>query len=99
MAPAHSYQAIRYIELNPTRAGLVQNPLEYPWSTAAYHAGLGKPLPGICLSPLEGVLDAPNWAEYLAVPESESDRLILRSLTARGRRWNLIGQTELGAAP
>lgn len=31
----------RYIELNPVRAGMVEHPAEYPWSS--YHAnGLGK---------------------------------------------------------
>jgi putative transposase len=29
----------RYIELNPVRALLVANPLDYPWSSYAHHAG------------------------------------------------------------
>jgi putative transposase len=28
----------RYIELNPVRAGLVQDPLQYPWSSHAHYA-------------------------------------------------------------
>jgi putative transposase len=28
----------RYIELNPVRAGLVQHPLQYPWSSHAHYA-------------------------------------------------------------
>ena len=31
----------RYIELNPVRAGMVSNPVEYPWSSYQAH-GLGK---------------------------------------------------------
>jgi putative transposase len=30
-------QAARYIELNPVRAGLVDRPEDYPWSSAASH--------------------------------------------------------------
>lgn len=30
----------RYIELNPVRAHLVANPLDYPWSSYAHHAGV-----------------------------------------------------------
>lgn len=29
----------RYIELNPVRAGMVQAPLDYPWSSYAHHVG------------------------------------------------------------
>lgn len=34
----------RYIELNPVRAGLVDDPAEYPWSSFSHHA-LGTPDP------------------------------------------------------
>lgn len=35
----------RYIELNPVRAGLVNHPVEYPWSSHAHYAlGAGNPL-------------------------------------------------------
>jgi putative transposase len=30
---------IRYIELNPVRAGMVADPAEYPWSSARFHLG------------------------------------------------------------
>ena len=33
----------RYIELNPVRAGMVEHPAEYPWSSYQYNA-LGKPI-------------------------------------------------------
>ena len=29
----------RFIELNPVRAGLVTNPIDYPWSSYAHHVG------------------------------------------------------------
>src|SRR3972149_2765159 len=31
------FAATRYVELNPVRAGLVEDPAAYPWSSAAAH--------------------------------------------------------------
>ncbi|MCX5973327.1 MAG: transposase [Coprothermobacterota bacterium] len=36
----HLIAAARYIERNPVRAGIVRDAWEYPWSSAAYHAGM-----------------------------------------------------------
>lgn len=35
----HLIAAVRYIERNPVRAGIVRDAWEYPWSSAAYHCG------------------------------------------------------------
>ena len=40
---AHFWAALRYAELNPVRAGLVQTPEAWPWSSAAAHCGLAPP--------------------------------------------------------
>jgi putative transposase len=37
------WTAIRYVELNPVRAGMVSNPLDYRWSSAALHANGPSP--------------------------------------------------------
>jgi len=37
---AHLWAAIRYVERNPVRAGMVSNAEEYYWSSAAFHVGL-----------------------------------------------------------
>ena len=39
----HFSAALRYAELNPVRAGLVQEPEEWPWSSAAAHCGTAAP--------------------------------------------------------
>jgi putative transposase len=41
---AYLLACYRYIELNPLRAGMVQDPVEYPWSNSRWHA-LGQPDP------------------------------------------------------
>src|SRR6266446_2953558 len=34
---AHFWAAMRYVERNPVRAGLVSKAEDYPWSSAAFH--------------------------------------------------------------
>ncbi|HEY2379708.1 MAG TPA: transposase [Terriglobia bacterium] len=36
----HFLAAVRYVELNPVRAGMIQRAEEYPWSSARFHCGL-----------------------------------------------------------
>lgn len=38
----HLFAAIRYVERNPVRAGIVSTADEYEWSSAAFHLGLKK---------------------------------------------------------
>jgi putative transposase len=35
----HFLRSLVYVDKNPVRAGLVENPFEYPWSSAAFHYG------------------------------------------------------------
>lgn len=35
----HLIAAVRYVERNPVRAGIVKEAWEYPWSSAAFHTG------------------------------------------------------------
>jgi putative transposase len=39
----HLWAALRYIELNPVRAGMVAQPEDYSWASAASHCGLAEP--------------------------------------------------------
>jgi putative transposase len=39
-ADAYFLACVRYIELNPLRSQLAFDPLEYPWSSYAHHAGV-----------------------------------------------------------
>jgi len=38
----HLWKALRYVELNPVRAGLVTSAALWPWSSAAAHCGTGE---------------------------------------------------------
>lgn len=50
---AYLFSCMRYIELNPVRAGMVGHPGEYPWSSYSQNAGGA---PGGILSPREEYL-------------------------------------------
>ncbi len=70
MDERHAVAALRYVERNPVRVGLVERPWEYEWSSAARHAGVaeGDPLLGD-----DGWFDelAGGWREFLLVPDEE----------------------------
>lgn len=62
---AYTYSAIRYVEQNPVRAGMVSDPSEYRWSSTRVHLGL---ISNKILSPIPSSY-APRtveqWHEYL----------------------------------
>jgi putative transposase len=79
---AHARAAVRYVERNPVRAGLVARAEDYPWSSAAARCGRRRdPLLAEVL-PLKNTI--PNWAAWLAkgTPQEELDRI--RQLTRIG---------------
>ena len=55
MDDTHCWMALRYIELNPVRAGLVRDPWDWPWSSARAHVtGVDE----------TGMLDMELWGKY-----------------------------------
>src|SRR5208337_4466498 len=58
----HLLTAARYVELNPVRAGLVQAPSRYRWSSAAAHLR-GRDDVLVQVAPLLQM--APNWRRLL----------------------------------
>jgi REP element-mobilizing transposase RayT len=49
---SYGLELSRYIALNPVRAGLVERPEQWAWSSYAAHAGLAKPPQWLALDPL-----------------------------------------------
>ena len=83
MDEPHAWEAVRFVERNPLRAGLVLRPDRYPWSSAGGHAGLRKdPL-------LSGALESrgkvKNWAEWLRAGEDAALVQTIRASTRTGR--------------
>ncbi len=79
----HVYAAVRYVERNPIRGGLVSSPDDYPWSSAKAHIAGEKNsvLSGSCFL-TETVTD---WQQYLGMgPNSEEETTVIKA-TLTGR--------------
>ena len=74
--------AARYIEMNPVRAGLVDRPEEYPWSSAAGHI-LGRNDRLVKGSPLLELVD--DWGRVIARQIADRDVSLLRRHERTGR--------------
>jgi putative transposase len=79
----HVHAAIRYVEMNPVRAGIVASAEDYPWSSAKSHVtGIADPvLSGRCFL----VQTIQDWKKYLAeAPNQTAGNKIIKS-TKTGR--------------
>lgn len=85
MDEAHLLSAMRYVERNPVRAGMVVDAVEYRWSSAIAH------LTGLDVT---GSLDLPYWAARvsrqewrgeLGMTEEPDELAAIRTQTATGR--------------
>jgi len=60
----HLWEAVRYVECNPVRAGMVQRAEDFPWSSAPAHCGVRAPHPVLAKGfPPDDAID--DWAEWL----------------------------------
>jgi putative transposase len=83
MGPDYLWNAVRYVERNPLRAGMVYRAEDYPWSSAAFHCGLRMTDPLVSPnSPLLGGIE--DWSEWLRTSDDASDQLLRRN-TKTGR--------------
>jgi putative transposase len=85
MDEAYCQNTVRYIELNPVRAGMVRRAEDYLWSSAAAHCGLRDDLLLFGDCPL--VAQIPNWSEWLRLDSNEERYEIIRWHTESGRPW------------
>ena len=89
MDESHCWAAIRYVERNPVRAGLVAKAEDYPWSSARVHCGIetsavlpvGTP-PG---------LEVSDWSAWLAEAEQPTWMEALRKYTWSGLPFGTPG--------
>ena len=77
----HLWEALRYTELNPLRAGLVAEAESWPWSSAASHCGTEPADDSLALE----MWTPSEWRNYLAAGESESRLAVIRQRTHTGR--------------
>jgi len=75
------HAAVRYIEMNPVRAGMVKNAWDYEWSSAQAHI-LGEEDE---LITLPEVLKVRDWKKYLEASISEEEKEALQKHSNTGR--------------
>ena len=73
MDEPYLYAAIRYIELNPVRAGIVHKADDYEWSSAKAHVNKTK---DALLSENFLTEEIGNWSDFLMDRQSEIDKTI-----------------------
>ncbi|MHB8530355.1 MAG: transposase [Caulobacteraceae bacterium] len=82
MDEPHLISAVRYVSLNPVRAGLVRRAEDWPWSSVRAHLAAADD----GLVTVKPVLDlAPDFSELLADSRREEDFAALRRSEGTGR--------------
>ena len=81
----HLWLAMRYVELNPVRAGLCRKPWRYEWSSAAVHTDKKAESELLDLRHWYEQISAEAWRKELAnrLTDGELQRLRLRTHTGR----------------
>ena len=81
MNEAHCFTGVRYIAQNPVRAGLVEHPEQWRWSSARAHLkSAADPL--LDPSPLGHMIT--DWQSFIAQPPSKSQLKQIRLSTRSG---------------
>ncbi len=81
----HLWEALRYLELNPVRAGMVETAERWPWSSAAAHCGVASPDPVLEMERWSHRWSVREWACFLAEAECVEELAALRCFTHTGR--------------
>jgi putative transposase len=81
----HLWEALRYTELNPVRAGLASEAQAWKWSSAAAHCGAEVRKERLDLDLWRKNWTANTWQQYLAAGQMESKLTEIRRCTHTGR--------------
>jgi len=88
MDETHLWSAIRYVELNPVRAGLVPATAEFRWSSGAAHLS-GKDTSHLLDMQFWSYSGgARHWEELLASPGDEGQIKRLKSRHIPANHWD-----------
>jgi len=85
----HLWAAMRYVERNPVRAGLVKAATEYEWSSAAAHLTGQDPTGMLDLDRWGAEMDSATWRRWLSREGAKEETRVIRKCTERG--WPLAG--------
>jgi putative transposase len=78
-------QVLRYIELNPVRAGMVENPWDWKWSSAKAHITGQDPTGLLNMNLWQDIFKTVDWREFLgSTADEEAVRAQIRRTTMQG---------------
>ena len=89
------WTALRYVELNPVRARMVETAEMWKWSSAAAHCGTAEPHAMLQMERWRKRWTLAEWRQSLAEEESSAEVAALRQCTHTGRP---LGTSEFVAA-
>ena len=83
--PAGVGPVIAYVELNPVRAGLVVDPAEFAWSSAAIHVGMASDRFDLLDEDWRGSArqDGQSWTQYLLTCAEQGHAIRQATFTGR----------------
>lgn len=81
----HLWEALRYTELNPVRAGMIAEAAQWKWSSAAAHCGEAELAEFLDMELWRQHWSAARWREFLDAGETESELEAIRQCTHTGR--------------
>ena len=81
----HIQRALRYVERNPVRAGIANNPWQYAWSSARAHVGIKYKI--ITLKEINKYIEASSWEKYITQDDQEKDLDNIRIGTIQGKAF------------
>jgi putative transposase len=94
LGESHLWKALRYVELNPVRAGMVESAEQWRWSSAGAHCGTAAGDPILEMGRWAKRWTPEEWIKFLAA-ESPAEVSELRRSTHTGRP---LGTPEFIAA-
>lgn len=85
MDEPHFCAAIRYVELNPLRAGIAQIPWQFRWSSAAAHCGIHDDNRRLDFSRWEMSFNGEEWKQFLSAGVDDDMLKKIADATMTGR--------------
>jgi putative transposase len=82
---AHLWAAMRYVERNPVRAGMVGEASEFRWSSAAAHINVISMPHWLEAEPMRSTFTAEQWGLYVKAETMGEAELEVRKSTYTGR--------------
>lgn len=81
---AYLLACLRYVELNPVRAGIVSDPADYRWSSHAERVGLAPP-DLLDADTANASLSGDSWREYVRQTADPAEQTFIRDAVRRNQ--------------